>query len=396
MATEVDYDLLILDGMLPGIDGLAVLAALRQSKQTPVLMLTARGQVEDRVRGLQSGADDYLVKPFAFSELVARIQVLLRRAGSVKSHGEPTLLKLADLELDLIRRKVTRAGQRLDLTAKEFNLLSLLLRRQAEVLSRTELAEQVWDMNFDSETNVVEVAVRRLRSKLDQPFERPLLHTVRGMGYVLEAREPVSGLQRPPACAGGCRSGLHADHAGPGALVCAAVYVVIAVTLSQRQDETLTQKQVAVEHLLTEGRGAHDLAGVRHLLKDFLAGDDELSLRLVNGDGQVIFETSTRQPPLADSKRRVFDIRLPPDAGSGPRRAGAGQARRRGLAGRLAWTLALAALTGALAAVGDFMLVRLGWPPCTSSRANRRVTATDLERRLDGGRTGRQLQPLIG
>ena len=190
MATEVDYDLLILDGMLPGIDGLAVLAALRQSKQTPVLMLTARGQVEDRVRGLQSGADDYLVKPFAFSELVARIQVLLRRAGSVKSHGEPTLLKLADLELDLIRRKVTRTGQRLDLTAKEFNLLSLLLRRQAEVLSRTELAEQVWDMNFDSETNVVEVAVRRLRSKLDQPFERPLLHTVRGMGYVLEAREP--------------------------------------------------------------------------------------------------------------------------------------------------------------------------------------------------------------
>ena len=190
MATEVDYDLLILDGMLPGIDGLAVLAALRQSKQTPVLMLTARGQVEDRVRGLQSGADDYLVKPFAFSELVARIQVLLRRAGSVKSHGEPTLLKLADLELDLIRRKVTRAGQRLDLTAKEFNLLSLLLRRHAEVLSRTELAEQVWDMNFDSETNVVEVAVRRLRSKLDQPFERPLLHTVRGMGYVLAAREP--------------------------------------------------------------------------------------------------------------------------------------------------------------------------------------------------------------
>ena len=188
MATEVDYDLLILDGMLPGIDGLAVLAALRQSKQTPVLMLTARGQVEDRVRGLQSGADDYLVQPFAFSELVARIQVLLRRAGSVKSHGEPTLLKLADLELDLIRRKVTRAGQRLDLTAKEFNLLSLLLRRQAEVLSRTELAEQVWDMNFDSETNVVEVAVRRLRSKLDQPFERPLLHTVRGMGYVLEDR----------------------------------------------------------------------------------------------------------------------------------------------------------------------------------------------------------------
>ena len=190
MATEVDYDLLVLDGMLPGIDGLAVLAALRQSKQTPVLMLTARGQVEDRVRDLQGGADDYLVKPFAFSELVARIQVLLRRAGGASGNSEPTSLRMADLEVDLIRRKATRAGQRLDLTVKEFNLLSLLLRRQGEVLSRTELAEQVWDMNFDSETNVVEVAVRRLRGKLDQPFERPLLHTVRGMGYVLEAREP--------------------------------------------------------------------------------------------------------------------------------------------------------------------------------------------------------------
>lgn len=189
LATETDYDLLLLDGMLPGIDGLAVLSALRQSKQTPVLMLTARGQVEDRVRGLMTGADDYLVKPFAFSELVARIQVLLRRSSAPRHGGEPTLLKLADLDLDLIRRKATRAGQRLDLTAKEFNLLSLLLRRHGEVLSRTELAEQVWDMNFDSETNVVEVAVRRLRGKLDQPFERHLLHTVRGMGYVLEARE---------------------------------------------------------------------------------------------------------------------------------------------------------------------------------------------------------------
>ena len=188
LAMEGDYALVLLDGMLPGIYGLAVLAALRQSRQTPVLMLTARGEVEDRVRGLQSGADDYLVKPFAFSELVARVQVLLRRSAAPRAGGEPTLLRLADLELDLIRRKAQRAGQRLDLTAKEFNLLSLLLRRQGEVLSRTELAAQVWDMNFDSETNVVEVAVRRLRSKLDQPFERPLLHTVRGMGYVLEAR----------------------------------------------------------------------------------------------------------------------------------------------------------------------------------------------------------------
>ena len=191
LATELAYDLIVLDGMLPGIDGLAVLAALRQSRQTPVLMLTARGQVEDRVRGLQGGADDYLVKPFAFSELVARMHVLLRRSvGTAHPAAEATMLRMADLELDLIRRRATRAGQRLDLTAKEFNLLSLLLRRQGEVLSRTELASQVWDMNFDSETNVVEAAVRRLRLKLDQPFEQPLLHTVRGMGYVLESRAP--------------------------------------------------------------------------------------------------------------------------------------------------------------------------------------------------------------
>ena len=194
LASELDYDLIVLDGMLPGIDGLAVLAALRQTKQTPVLMLTARGQVEDRVRGLQEGADDYLVKPFAFSELVARLHVLLRRSNGASGTSAPqaaaeaTTLRLEDLELDLIRRRATRAGQRLELTAKEFSLLSLLLRRQGEVLSRTELASQVWDMNFDSDTNVVEVAVRRLRVKLDLPFGRTLLHTVRGMGYVLESR----------------------------------------------------------------------------------------------------------------------------------------------------------------------------------------------------------------
>ena len=190
LAMECDYDLLVLDAMLPGIDGLGVLAALRQSKQTPVLMLTARIRVEDRVKGLQSGADDYLVKPFAFSELVARIQVLLRRARPMREADGAAVLGLADLELDLLRRKATRAGRRLDLTAKEFNLLALLLRRQGEVLSRTEIAEQVWDMNFDSATNVIDVAIRRLRGKLDVPFERALLHTVRGMGYVLEARDP--------------------------------------------------------------------------------------------------------------------------------------------------------------------------------------------------------------
>lgn len=136
----------------------------------------------------QSGADDYLVKPFAFSELVARIQALLRRQGVVRSAFDSGVLRVADLEVDLLRRKAVRAGQRLELTVKEFSLLTLLLQRQGEVLSRTEIAERVWDMNFDSETNVVEVAIRRLRIKLDQPFEKPLLHTVRGMGYVLEAR----------------------------------------------------------------------------------------------------------------------------------------------------------------------------------------------------------------
>ena len=189
LALEGGHDLIVLDGMLPGIDGLALLAALRKSKQTPVLMLTARVHVDDRVRGLQGGADDYLTKPFAFSELTARIQVLLRRAAPAQA-VEPTVLRVADLEVDLLRRKAQRAGQRLDLTAKEFNLLALLLRRQGEVLSRTELAAQVWDMNYDSETNVVEVAIRRLRNKLDAPFERVLLHTVRGMGYVLEERQP--------------------------------------------------------------------------------------------------------------------------------------------------------------------------------------------------------------
>lgn len=188
LAVEGQYDVIVLDRMLPGIDGLGVLAALKQSKQTPVLMLTALSRVEDRVSGLQSGADDYLVKPFAFSELVARIQVLMRRVNPGQTLAEATMLKLADLEVDLLRRRASRAGQRLDLTAKEFNLLTLLLRRQGEVLSRTEIAEQVWDMNFDSETNVVDVAIRRLRSKLDLPFDRPLLQTMRGMGYVLEDR----------------------------------------------------------------------------------------------------------------------------------------------------------------------------------------------------------------
>ncbi len=187
MAMQGQYELIVLDGMLPGIDGLGVLAAFRQARNTPVLMLTARGAVEDRVKGLQAGADDYLTKPFAFSELVARLHVLLRR-GKASGAAEASVLRLHDLEADLIRRKAVRAGTRLDLSAKEFNLLTLFLRRQGEVLSKTEIAEQVWDMNFDSNTNVVEVAIRRLRSKLDEPFTEPLIHTLRGMGYVMELR----------------------------------------------------------------------------------------------------------------------------------------------------------------------------------------------------------------
>jgi len=189
LALEGEYDLILLDVMLPGIDGFGVLSALRLSKRTPVLMLTARDKVEDRVKGLRDGADDYLVKPFAFSELLARIEALLRRGSQASDAQELVVLKMEDLELDLVRRKALRGGQRLDLTAKEFLLLTLLLRRQGQVLSRTLLAEQVWDMNFDGGTNIVEVAVRRLRGKLDDPFERKLLHTVRGMGYVLESRD---------------------------------------------------------------------------------------------------------------------------------------------------------------------------------------------------------------
>ena len=187
LALEGEYDLILLDVMLPGVDGFAVLEQLRKRKTTPVLMLTARDKVGDRVRGLQMGADDYLVKPFAFSELLARIQAVLRR-GAGQPVIEPLVLRLADLEVDLGSRKAFRGDRRLDLTAQEFTLLTLMLRRQGQVLSRTTLAEQVWDMNFDSDSNVIEVAVRRLRAKLDDPFAVKLLHTIRGMGYVLELR----------------------------------------------------------------------------------------------------------------------------------------------------------------------------------------------------------------
>jgi len=187
LAIGGEYDLVLLDVMLPGIDGFGVLAAMRQQgRKTPVLMLTARDKVEDRVRGLEGGADDYLVKPFAFSELLARVGALIRRGATNGAPAQATELRLADLELDLIGHRAQRAGERLDLTPKEFNLLALLLRRRGQILSRTTLAEQVWDMNFDSDTNVVEVAVCRLRAKFDDFFLSKLLYIVCGMGYVFE------------------------------------------------------------------------------------------------------------------------------------------------------------------------------------------------------------------
>jgi two-component system copper resistance phosphate regulon response regulator CusR len=170
--------------MLPALDGFSLLREVRRMRQTPVIMLTARDRVEDRVKGLQDGADDYLVKPFSFLELMARIQALARRGRT----QEPLQLRIANLHVDLLARKAWRGGTRIDLTAKEFALLAVLARRQGEILSKTAIAELVWDMNFDSNTNVVEVAIKRLRDKIDAGFEPKLLHTIRGMGYVLEAR----------------------------------------------------------------------------------------------------------------------------------------------------------------------------------------------------------------
>lgn len=185
LALGKDYDLIILDVMLPVRDGWSILSTLRQSgNRIPVLFLTARDAVQDRVKGLELGADDYLIKPFAFSELLARVRLLLRRAPARQSET----LQIADLEIEFARQKATRSGNRLDLTAKEFALLSLFVRRTGEVLSRTLIAEQVWDINFDSDTNVIDVAICRLRSKVDDPFEKKLIHAVRGVGYVFEDR----------------------------------------------------------------------------------------------------------------------------------------------------------------------------------------------------------------
>lgn len=181
-ALHESYDLIVLDVMLPKLDGWQLLKELRKVRDTPVLFLTARDDVEDRVQGLELGADDYLVKPFSFVELVARVRTLLRR-GPVRVS---TMIEIADVRIDVLRRRVMRSGDRIDLTSKEFALLHLLVQRRGEVLSRSLIASHVWDMNFDSDTNVVDVAVRRLRAKLDDPYPRKLIQTVRGIGYVLE------------------------------------------------------------------------------------------------------------------------------------------------------------------------------------------------------------------
>jgi two-component system copper resistance phosphate regulon response regulator CusR len=187
MAQEGDHDLIILDVMLPGMDGWQVLKSLRRNGQEmPVLFLTAKDHVDDRIKGLELGADDYLVKPFSFAELLARVRTILRRG---RNGTEVTVLQVADLELDLLRRRIIRSGKRIDLTAKEFGLLELLMRRQGEILPRSLIASQVWGMNFDSDSNVVEVAMRRLRAKIDDAYDTKLIQTVRGMGYVLEAPE---------------------------------------------------------------------------------------------------------------------------------------------------------------------------------------------------------------
>lgn len=179
MALKNAYDLVILDVTLPGIDGWQIMGSLRDKDEVRVLFLTARDQLSDRIRGLELGADDYLVKPFSFTELVLRIRTLLRRSAVC----DADIYEVADLKLDMLRRKVTREGREIALTNKEFLLLHLLVKRQGEALSRTLIASEVWNMNFDSDTNVVDVAIKRLRAKIDRPFATPLIHTVRNVGY---------------------------------------------------------------------------------------------------------------------------------------------------------------------------------------------------------------------
>jgi len=185
-AMSEEYDLILLDVMLPKLNGWQILQTLRSNKiDIPVLMLTARDQIEDRVKGLELGADDYLVKPFAFVELLARIRNILKRNTKTATVSD-TSFQIENLQLDILKRRAYRDNESINLTAKEFSLLELLMQRKGEVLSRSLIASQVWDMNFDSDTNVIDVAIRRLRNKVDKPYEPKLIHTIRGMGYVLD------------------------------------------------------------------------------------------------------------------------------------------------------------------------------------------------------------------
>jgi len=186
-ALHQPYDVIVLDVLIPFMDGFEVLGQIRkQGCRVPVLILSAKDGVEDRIRGLNVGADDYLVKPFSFAELVARIRALLRRGSDL---GQ-SVLRVGDLEIDLVARKVTRNGRRISLTPKEFSLLEYLVRNRGNVLTRTMIAEHVWDQHFDSFSNVIDVCVRCLRAKVDDPFRTKLIHTVRGVGYVLSEEAP--------------------------------------------------------------------------------------------------------------------------------------------------------------------------------------------------------------
>ena len=187
LATTEDYDALIVDRMLPGVDGLAVIRTLRASDiKTPALILSALGEIDDRVAGLKAGGDDYLVKPFAFSELSARLEALLRRAGDAAGSQQTTKLNVADLHMDLLRREVRRGETKIDLQPREFQLLEFLMRHEGQVVTRTMLLEGVWDYHFDPQTNVIDVHISRLRAKIDRDFSPPLLHTIRGVGYKLD------------------------------------------------------------------------------------------------------------------------------------------------------------------------------------------------------------------
>ena len=190
MALEESYDALVVDRMLPGLDGLSLISTLRsEGKRTPILILSALGEVDDRVDGLRKGGDDYLVKPFAFSELLARLEVLARRG---EAEAPETKLSVGDLELDLLARTVSRSGRSIALQPRELRLLEYLMRHQGQVVTRTMLLEKVWDYHFDPQTNVIDVHVSRLRSKVDKDFDYPLIHTVRGVGYVLRVPEEAS------------------------------------------------------------------------------------------------------------------------------------------------------------------------------------------------------------